>query len=71
MRLALAAALAALASACGVTPGEPPQMGANEMQQRPGVFSGGSGDFLLFGTRPAPAAQPAPLQAAPRQPPQP
>ena len=39
-----------LVTACSsVEPVDPPQMGANEMQQRPGLFSGPDGDFVLVG----------------------
>jgi hypothetical protein len=48
--LAGAGALILLLSACsGVTPGTPQMMGANEMQERPGMFSGPDGKFTLVG----------------------
>ncbi len=48
---ALAIAGAALAGCAGVTPSDPPQMGANEMQARPGAFSGPEGAFVLAGSK--------------------
>lgn len=42
---------AALAGCAGVTPVDPPEMGANEMQVRPGAFSGPEGAFVLAGSR--------------------
>ncbi len=52
MRVWIAVGLAALASACtGVEPVDPPMMGANEMQPRPGAFSGPAGDFVVLGNR--------------------
>lgn len=49
--LALLLAGAALAGCAGVTPADPPQMGANEMQPRPGAFSGPEGAFVLAGSK--------------------
>lgn len=46
--LALCAA-SALAACSGLEPGTPMVMGANEMQDRPGAFSGPSGQFVLAG----------------------
>lgn len=48
---AMAALLACglLAACSGVTPGTPQMMGANEMQERPGMFSGPDGEFVLVG----------------------
>jgi hypothetical protein len=40
----------ALAGCAGVEPVDPPLMGANEMQQRPGLFSGPDGDFVIAGS---------------------
>ncbi len=48
---ALAIAGAALAGCAGVTPVDPPEMGANEMQVRPGAFSGPEGSFVLAGSK--------------------
>jgi hypothetical protein len=47
----LLAADAALAGCAGVTPVDPPQMGAAEMQVRPGAFSGPEGAFVLAGSK--------------------
>ncbi len=50
MRRALGlAALAALAACASIEPEDPPQMGANEMQVRPGMFSGQYGEFVIVG----------------------
>lgn len=48
---ALAIIGAALAGCAGVTPMDPPQMGANEMQVRPGAFSGPEGAFVIAGSK--------------------
>lgn len=50
MRGLVALALCLGVAACGVTPGTPLPMGANEMQTRPGLFSGPTGDVLLVGS---------------------
>lgn len=48
MRPAHGLVLILLLSACGsMTPGDPQLMGANEMQQRPGLFSGADGAFVV------------------------
>jgi hypothetical protein len=48
--LAGAGALILLLTACSeITPGTPQMMGANEMQERPGMFSGPDGKFTLVG----------------------
>jgi hypothetical protein len=49
MSRAVALALA-LAACAGLEPVDPPLMGANEMQQRPGLFSGPDGDFVIVGS---------------------
>lgn len=50
MRVAAVILLCAACAACsGVEGDAPPMMGANEMQQRPGVFSGPGGQFVLTG----------------------
>lgn len=45
-------ALCLAMAACAITPGTPLPMGANEMQARPGLFSGPTGDVLLIGRDP-------------------
>jgi hypothetical protein len=43
--------MALLVSACScVEPGVPLAQGANEMQPRPGLFSGPTGEFVLVGS---------------------
>lgn len=51
MRRAMLAlcAMPALSACSGMEPGTPMMMGANEMQDRPGAFSGPSGQFVLAG----------------------
>jgi len=59
MRSALGiAALAAVAACSSIEPEDPPQMGANEMQVRPGMFSGQYGEFVVGG---APSRPPDPI----------
>jgi hypothetical protein len=43
--------LGLVAGCSGIEGVDPPQMGANEMQPRPGVFSGPTGDFVLVGPK--------------------
>jgi hypothetical protein len=51
MRTTAALAVALLVSACsGVEPRVPLAQGANEMQPRPGLFSGPTGEFVLVGS---------------------
>ncbi|WP_116135130.1 hypothetical protein [Tropicimonas sp. IMCC34043] len=57
-RLAGIAALVALAGCAGVDPGVPMMMGANEMQQGPGLFSGPAGQVTLYGGKDWPADDP-------------
>ena len=46
---------ALLVAGCGgLTPVDPPLMGANEMQVKPGMFSGPYGEFVLVGDKTAP-----------------
>lgn len=40
-----------LAGCAGISPVDPPEMGANEMQVRPGAFSGPEGSFVLAGSK--------------------
>ncbi|MBP7001783.1 hypothetical protein [Amaricoccus sp.] len=49
---------AVLAGCSGITPVDPPEMGANEMQVRPGAFSGPEGSFVLAGSK-TPLGDPA------------
>lgn len=50
MRRWSAVGLLCLLGACSGMEGvAPPQMGANEMQPRPGLFSGPYGEFVLVG----------------------
>ena len=59
MRAALVMALALALSACsGVRPGTPPMAGPAEMQPRPGLLSGPTGDFLIVGDEPAAPPRP-------------
>ncbi len=48
-RLFACALVGAVAGCAGATGVEPPQMGANEMQVRPGAFSGPYGEFVIVG----------------------
>jgi hypothetical protein len=60
MRFWIALGVPGLVTACSsVQPVDPPQMGANEMQQRPGLFSGPDGDFVLVGPPVWPQSQEA------------
>jgi hypothetical protein len=56
MRLLALALAFALAGCAGVTGVEPPQMGASEMQVRPGMFSGPYGEFVIAGEKGPPEA---------------
>ncbi|MGF1658850.1 MAG: hypothetical protein ACFCUS_05435 [Rubrimonas sp.] len=56
--LVILAALAALGGCAGVRPGTPPMAGPAELQQRPGLLSGPSGEFLLIGSDPETPAAP-------------
>lgn len=49
------AGLGLLAACTGLEGVPPPLMGANEMQQRPGLFSGPEGEFVLVGSATPPA----------------
>jgi hypothetical protein len=48
-RVAAWVCVLAVAGCAGLAPVDPPQMGANEMQVRPGMFSGPYGEFVLVG----------------------
>lgn len=64
MRTIIAMLLLLASAACGVQPGQPMLTGANEMTDRPGLFSGPTGDFLLLGSDAPPQDRsPGPVDA--------